>query len=99
MSRSFVNLPAWFPVAKAASVLRSLRREFILISDPRGGVGVASLADLSRAPHDKTAQWCATGANGFVTPLVTRRRRRGERWWSSRPNVCPSRWETLSSAW
>ncbi|MEP6653806.1 MAG: CBS domain-containing protein [Myxococcales bacterium] len=69
MSRSFVNLPAWFPVAKAASVLRSLRREFILISDPRGGVGVASLADLSRAPQDKTAQWCATGANGFVTPL------------------------------
>lgn len=69
MSRSFVNVPAWFPVAKAASVLRSLHREFILISEPRGGVGVASLADLSRAPHDKTAQWCATGANGFVTPL------------------------------
>lgn len=69
MSRSFVELPAWFPVHKAASVLRGLGREFALTSDSRGQFGVASLADLTRAPADKTTQWCATPVRASVTPL------------------------------
>ncbi|MBC8133140.1 MAG: hypothetical protein H7X95_09180 [Deltaproteobacteria bacterium] len=71
MSRSFVTLPAWFSAQKAASVLKSLKRNYVLVADPRAAssLRVASLGDLLGAPIDKTVEWCAPPAAAFLGPL------------------------------
>ena len=60
MARSFVSLPAWFPAAKAAQVLRQTGKSFVLIGGPGGAQQMATLRELMTAPAEKSIAWCGS---------------------------------------
>ena len=59
VERGSISLPAWFPVDKAASILRAGAAAFAFVTDRTGIAGTASLAELERAPRTKSVSYVA----------------------------------------
>jgi hypothetical protein len=67
----FLTLPAWFPAAKAAAVLRSQGKRLALIADRNGVSSVAALEELAAAPANKSISWCAAPLGPAVAPATS----------------------------
>jgi hypothetical protein len=70
VERESVSLPSWFPVDKAASILRAGAATFAFVTDRTGIGGTASLAELERAPRTKSVSFVAIPL-GRALPLDT----------------------------